>query len=257
VAIPNGYALGKLGSESRWLFGGTADVMAPGMRTLSNSEQYIFGLNLLNLDLSYPSGNTSDLRATSDLTPLKYIQSDPPLQPVWAGEAAGDQPAVGKYGWRLRLRPRISDPKRPTEAEYVTAAPFIYDNTLYVSTFTPHAWQLGTQERCRNIGDGKLYALDPMTGASKWKDDKGKPQQSYVLENVKVVGIAASRGKLFLGVKALNPEAIKAFDRHRELRNPKLHANGSVVEVGAADGPKTAPNIEPIVPHLQYWREIF
>jgi hypothetical protein len=275
IALPVCYlVLADSARTNRWLFGGTADVMAPGQtlftapsgekvnqqRGIRNEEQYIFGLHMKNpaaevkTDLSYPTGNTSNPVTLDDLTSFKYLKTDPPVTPAWSGEVSEDQPAVGPNGWKLRLRPKIDDIHQPTDAEYVTAAPFYQKGVLYVSTFIPFTELPTNQERCRDIGYAKLYALDPETGESMWAGG-----QAYVFKNIKIVGISGARGNLFLGVKALKPGALGAFAQYKETKEYATHANDSIVEMSSAAKSKSSfvPNIEAEIPHLQYWREIF
>ncbi|MDR2522775.1 MAG: hypothetical protein LBC93_03635 [Synergistaceae bacterium] len=263
IMVPNGFALGKKGigaTAARWLFGGSADLIGPDGVEVNNAQQYIFGLKLSNLDLrpfTDPyNGSAGEFQAnatTGALTRLKYIKTTPQVQPAWGGEETGDQNGVptGAKGWRLMLRPKVVHPSIPTDAEYVTAAPFLYRRVLYVSTFIPRTWQPGDQERCRDVGDTKLYALDPETGKSKWKGG-----QAYVLSNIKIMGISGSRGHLFLGIKALKPGALSSFQQYEELKDYVTHIDGSVVEVPTPPSNDDQLDLEPIVPHLQYWREI-
>ncbi|MDR1978398.1 MAG: hypothetical protein LBQ42_06660, partial [Synergistaceae bacterium] len=279
IALSVGYLVldnGKSGNgRSQWLFGGTADVMAPGQvmitmptgekvnqqRGIRNDEQYIFGLHLKNpkaqvkTDLSYPSGNTSTPMTVNDLTPLKYLKTTPEITPVWLGEVglvSQDEP--GPDGWKLRLRPKIDDLYQPTEAEYVTAEPFYQDGVLYVATFIPFTELPTDQERCRDIGYGKWYALDPDTGESMWAGG-----QAYVFKNIKIVGISAARGNLFIGVKTLKAGALEEFAQYEETKNYVTHADSSIIETNRAYWSSTSLSlpIEPEIPHLQYWRETF
>ena len=257
IALPVAIALGRTTRSSdpftgRWLFAGTADIMAPGPRRLANSEQYIFGLDLSrgsNRPLGEASFRTpSNPPNLSHLTPLVYLRD---------GETEGErtQPAIGPYGWRLRLRPADnSDPLNPTDAEYVSAAPFLYRDVLYVATFTPRTRHGERQEGCLGIGDAKLYALNPMTGRAMWE---GGATQAYRLENVKIVGISASRGNLFLGVRPMTSGSVQtAFEQHDELENFRSHAGDTIVEIDGLEGGTAVPDIEPEIPHVQYWREI-
>jgi Tfp pilus tip-associated adhesin PilY1 len=276
IALSGGYLILKdRAKTSQWLFAGTSDVTAPGQTMIStpsgnvnqqrgihNEEQYIFGLHMKNpkaavkTDLSYPAGNTSYPVTMNDLTPLKYLKTVPPITPPWSEEApeGEEQPAVKPDGWKLRLRPKIDDNVQPTEAEYATSEPFFQDGVLYIATFIPLTEMPTSQERCRDIGYSKLYALDPDTGESMWQGG-----QSYVFKNIKIVGISSARGNLFLGVKALRGGALEAFRQYEETKGFAAHAEGSIVEVGRAAKSKSSalPNISPEIPHLQYWREIF
>jgi Tfp pilus tip-associated adhesin PilY1 len=229
-------------------------------RGIHNDEQYIFGLHLKNgaaavkTDLSYPLGNTSAPVTVGDLTPLKYLKTVPAITPAWFGEVSEDQPVIGPDGWKLRLRPKIDDPYTPTEAEYVTAEPFLDAGVLYVATFIPFAELPTDQERCRDVGFAKWYALDPETGKSMWKGG-----QAYVFKNIKIVGMSSARGNLFIGVKTLKAEAQAEFLKYEETKNYVTHADSSIIETKRAAESKSfsVPDMEPVVPHLQYWREIF
>jgi Tfp pilus tip-associated adhesin PilY1 len=287
IALPLGYLIaGDRRGSDRWLFGGTANVTGPGQdriqmpggviinqqKGLRNGEQYIFGLHMKNpkaetkTDLSYD--NIPDPVTLKDLTSLKYLKTTPDgvYLPSWSEETAGEQvEKVGPDGWKLRLRPKINTTGTtvyPTEAEYVTADPFIHNGVLYVATFIPFTEQPTEQERCRDIGVSKLYALEPGTGASMWAGGA----QSYVFKNIKIVGVSAAGNKLFMGIKALMTEAEVAreteLNRYEETRNHKPYAGGSVVEIGtAAEGEKMSS--DPIFDspqqrqQIQYWREIF
>jgi hypothetical protein len=273
IALSVGYRVLQDRKGNQWLFGGTSDIVAPGQvmitmpsgekvnqqRGVRNDEQYIFGLHMKNpretvkTDLSYPAGNTSIPVTLNDLTPLKYLKTTPQITPVWPGEVSEDQSAVGPDGWKLGLRPKIDDPYQPTEAEYVTAEPFFLNGVLYAATFIPFTELPTDQERCRDIGYGKLYALDPENGRSMWKGG-----QAYVFMNIKIVGISAARGNLFLGIKALKTGALEAFGQYEETKDFVTHAENSIVEIHSArsKGP-SLPDIAPEIPHLQYWRETF
>ncbi|MDR1622254.1 MAG: hypothetical protein LBS00_07760 [Synergistaceae bacterium] len=275
IALPVGYlVLGSSAGTNQWLFCGTADITAPGQvpltmpsgeivnqqRGIRNDEQYIFGLHMKNpkagvkTDLSYPTGSISAPVTLGDLTSFKYLKTTPAIIPAWSGEVSEDQPPVGPDGWKLRLRPKVNDQHQPTEAEYVTTEPFYQYGVLYVATFIPFTELPTDQERCKDIGYGKLYALDPDTGESMWQGG-----QAYVFKNIKIVGMSGARGNLFMGVKALRPGALDAFGQYEETKDFVTHAENSIVETKSAAKSKyaTVPGIEPEIPHLQYWREAF
>jgi Tfp pilus tip-associated adhesin PilY1 len=251
IALTKGMALGDR-SGTRWLFSGTADLMVTDFsedRMLRNDEQYIFALNLDKIT------DTAGVETTTDLTALNYMRNTSSALPAWVGEVSSPQVAVpaDAFGWRLKLRPKMVG-DTPTDAEYVTTTPLLYGGVLYVSTFIPRTRHSDDQEQCRDIGEGRLYALDPVTGASKWDDGT---QQSYAFDNVKIVGISAARGNLFLGIKALRPGSVEAFGQYEELRHFRGHALNTIIEIASASLPEGKPDLTPIVPHLQYWREVF
>jgi hypothetical protein len=273
VALSVGYRVLQDRKGNQWLFGGTSNITAPGQvmitmpsgekvnqqRGIRNDEQYVFGLHLKNpraevkTDLSYPPGNISDPATLDDLTPLKYLKTTSQVTPIWSGEVSEDQPTIGPDGWKLGLRPKIDDEHKPTEAEYVTAEPFFLDGVLYAATFIPFTELPTAQERCRDIGYGKLYAIDPENGKSMWKGG-----QAYVFRNIKIVGVSAARGNLFLGIKVLKGGALEEFGQYEETKDFVTHAEHSIVEIHSArsQGP-SLPDIVPEIPHLQYWRETF
>jgi hypothetical protein len=284
IALSIGYLVLQDKRGNQWLFGGTSDITAPGQtmletpsgenvkqqRGIRNDEQYIFGLHVKNpkaktTDLSYPAGDFSDPLTLGNLTPLKYMKTYPEITPVWDGEVSEDQVDVGPNGWRLGLRPRIDDPAQPTEAEYLTSEPFFEDGVLYAATFIPFA-ELPDRKWCQDMGYSKLYAINPETGKSMWKGG-----QAYTFMNIKIVGISAAGGNLFLGVRVLRPGALKsAFEAYEETKDHYAYAGDSLVQIGprtlqikdppeGSDDPKegSLPNIQPKVPHMQYWREMF
>jgi outer membrane protein assembly factor BamB len=191
---------------------------------------------------------------TTDLVRLKYMKDD--LNPAWSGAEDGNQVSVPNdaKGWRLQLRPKIIHPTEPTEAEYVTTPPAIYQGVLYVSTFVARTRQPDDDEKCPELGDGKLYALEPMTGRGMWSDGK----QALVFNNIKIAGISASGGKLFLGIKALQGGALEALRHHSDLYGFKAYAEGTAIALtalGTADEGES--NVPYNIPLLHYWKERF
>jgi hypothetical protein len=256
VALTKALEIGKVndasndGEKTRWIFGGTADLMVPDFseeRGLRNDEQYIFGLNLTRA-MAEPSP-----ASVSDLVRLKYMKTNPDFIPSYGEEGAQAEVLPGARGWALKLRPKLPHDTLPTDAEYVTASPFLYGGVVYVGTFIPRTRHPDDQEQCRDLGDGKLYALDPLTGASKWKGN----EQALLFNNIKIVGLSASKGKLFIGIKALSPGALDDLKASKKF-DFRSHGKGAILELSAADIPTvTKTSLEPEVPHLQYWREVF
>ncbi|MDR3230981.1 MAG: hypothetical protein LBT65_06050 [Synergistaceae bacterium] len=251
VALTKALEVVRVGKTGRWLFGGTSDLMVPDFsdtRKLKNEEQYIFGLNLKKLE------EMSSVATTSDLVALKYLKTDPESNPPY-GES-GDQVKVteGDYGWFLKLRPKLTHATLPTEAEYVTTSPTLYNGTLYVSTFIPRTRLPNNQEQCMELGDSRMYALDPLTGASKWPDGG----QAHLYRNVKIAGISASGGSLFMGIKELKPGALNGLHAYDEVSGGKIHARNTVLEIPIpVEETRGTPQLAPVVPHVQYWREVY
>jgi hypothetical protein len=152
------------------------------------------------------------------------------------------------YGWVLRLRPKFGN----TEAEYVTASPFLFNQVLYVATFIPHA---GTksEEVCANIGVGKLYALDPSTGHSLLD------VPAIVLDNIKIAGISGNpaENRLTLSIKELRPGAFRTI---RDNFSNFTDLGSGLVDVYAPAGRSGGDinlSFEELIPHIQYWRESY
>jgi outer membrane protein assembly factor BamB len=186
------------------------------------------------------------------LVSLKYLKSVPDMAPTW-GETGDQHPVLPQdRGWSLKLRPKLAHPTDPTDAEYVVAPPFLYEGVLYVSTFIPHTRHPDDQEKCRDVGDGKLYALDPLTGVSQWKDGT---EQALLFKEIKIVGISASGGNLFLGIKVLNPGALQSLPA--EIWDYTPLARNTVLKGPAVKKENFIPTLTPGIPHSQYWRESF
>jgi hypothetical protein len=252
VALTRALEAGRTSENERWLFGGTSDLMVPDFseqRVLRNDEQYIFGLNMTKVEKE-----KGPPVATSNLVSLKYLKSDPEYFPPY-GET-GDQVPVpaDAFGWSLKLRPKINHNTRPTDAEYVTSAPLLSGGVLYAATFIPRTRKPGTQEQCEALGDSRLYALDPLTGAGKWKDGK----QALLFANIKLVGISASQGNLFLGVRVLEQDALEVLRTYEDIQDLKILAQNTIVQIPAIETePVPDIGLERVIPHLQYWREFF
>jgi type IV pilus assembly protein PilY1 len=260
VALTKAMEIGQSGA-SRWLFSGTSDLMVPDFsltRKLENPKQYIFGLNLNKVDPS--TGPKPPLVGPQDLAQLKYLKTDPEILPSYGVDEAQTNVTPDAYGWLLELRPAITSDTNPTDAEYVTTSPFLHRGVLYVATFIPRTRQ-PSGGFCSEMGDGKLYALDPTTGLSMWKDADDRRQQARVLPNIKIVGISASQSDLFLGIKVLQNGALASRQQYPDLKNSKPLAGDTILRLadlpeGSGGGGASRP-LEHLVPHLQYWREFF
>jgi len=273
---------------ARWLFGGTANVVGPGQeyhpvtnvrrqRGLYNEEQYIFALNLRHL--GRPGGHAGAIpNIPAGPSRSFFTPENPPnlsdLTALHRGDGTNGthptQPAIGEFGWKLRLAPpnptHVSPDgvTRPAGDEYVTIAPHFNPNNaaLYVATFTPFIDNAGDLELdCGNIGFSRLYAFDATTGRSIFGNGD---RQFYQFHDVKIVGLSSYArtvdgqryGYLFLGLQGLSPGAI----------DTALAGLGSYFDVtpladGAGASLRNRLDGSPIGnllnPTMMYWREVF
>lgn len=251
IALTKALKIGKTSAGDRWLFGGTSDLMVPDFsatRMLENDEQYIFGLNLNKVI------GKSPVATLADLVELKYLRASPDVVPSYGDTGSQVPVPAGSYGWTLKLRPKMTHPTEPTDAEYVTTSPFLYAGVLYVSTFIPKTRHPDDLEKCPELGDSKFYALDPLTGAGKWTDGS----QAKLFSNIKISGISASRGRLFIGIKVLRSGAVDNLKNDEDLKGLRKHGEAAI-DIGAPGyvAPGSDPDVTPYLPHLQYWRESF
>lgn len=245
VATPLGLLTAKTLSET-WIFGGTADLMAPGERKLMNAQQFIFGVALSRL-----TGN----EAITDLKRWQYFEDD--IMPAYGVPYDEDVNVVTTTdkGWFLRLRPKMTDTTNPRDAEYATTDPFLYDNRLFIATFVPRTRQVTDSEKCPELGDSKLYVLDPITGKSILTD-----RQAVTMRNIKISGITALDNDIYMGVQQLKGGALhdvvsdSASDP--DIRSASAIAGDTVLSLHFDMPPPPAINITPNVPHIQYWREL-
>jgi hypothetical protein len=236
--------------QERWVVGGTADLMLPfqkkGVREIKNPSQYVFALN---------THKTSGDLTAEDLFELSYVEDSiegtygKPQSKLFSAGPIGEAPA-GRAGWVLPLRPKTVS----TEAEYVTTSPYLYSGVLYVSTFVPSPVpeDMTDPELCSELGDSKLYALNPLTGQGKWEGGK----QAVVLKNVKISGLSAFGKYLYVGFKPFRSGAA-------------LNLGGGALEDYRLIGPernigrfraileKFQMEEAAQVPHIQYWKEEF
>jgi hypothetical protein len=230
--------------RERWVVGGTADLMLPfqkkGVREMKNPSQYVFALN---------THKTSGDLTVADLFELPYVEDS--IERTYGRPPAEFSPAnTDAWGWVLPLRPKTAF----TEAEYVTTSPYLYSGVLYVSTFIPHPIpeDMANPELCPELGDSKLYALNPLTGEGKWEGGK----QAIVLKNVKISGLSAFGQYVYLGFKpfksgaALNPGG-GALEDYR-LIGPERNIGRfrAILEKFQMEEPSQTPLI-------QYWKESF
>jgi Tfp pilus tip-associated adhesin PilY1 len=251
VVVPRAFLRGKDSTGKIWLFGGTADLMMPdsdldGTRKLTNEQQYIFGINLTNAPSNAKLGDTQM---------KKWIYFDDGLAPSYGepypSDKKGDQGDPGEYGWVLRLRPKMSHPSNPRDAEYVTTAPYLAGGELYIATFVPHTRTSGQGKTCPEVGDAKLYIMNPRTGRSRLTN-----KNHIFLKNIKITGISVSGRRIYLGIQQqVNPNSWNEAN-DVDMKNKSLLAGGAVGVFEIEPEPSSdSLNITPDVPHLHYWRE--
>ena len=263
VAIPRKMLLARSRNNYTWLIGGTSNLYAPEIvsddsNKLINAEQFIFGLNTnsllksaeLNMGITPSNGNVRKMPYYIDDIPAKYGKYG---QPYNYDNELGINYGMGDYGWVLRLRPKFGI----TDAEYLSADPYLMNNILYIATFIPYAGSV-SEEVCSDIGVSKLYTLDPSTGRSVIRD---KP--AITLENVKIVGMTGNQAKnrLVLSLKELKVDAKKEifnnFSGTTEIGNGlfEIDAPGGKPFESGEGNPDF--DFEELVPHAQYWSERF
>ncbi|MCL2009722.1 MAG: hypothetical protein FWG71_04155, partial [Synergistaceae bacterium] len=258
IALTHAFEVVRFRGLGRWLFGGTSDLLAVGIdqgrqKGLYNREQYIFALK----DVESPSYDPNSPPDLGDLYELRI--DDLP------GEGDARKDAIGAiksgveendHGWCLRLAPA----NETEEAEYVSASPHFNtgNNVLYVATFTPDI----QAEGCDFTGYTRLYAFDPTTGAPV--RDGGNGLYAIRFNNVKVVGITSYTRQvegrdvsdLYLAVKPLSPSAAgEAKSEHGD--DFDFFADDTIWRLSAPPGRSDELDLDPVVPHMQYWRETF
>lgn len=227
VAIPKALLkLRKKVSRQSVLVGGTCDLLAPGSasdpkRKLHNDQQFIFCLQLDRLE---------GMETTGDLLPLTAAD----LEVVWAnpGTLSADQ-----KGWALKLKPA----KGNYEDEFVTTAPFLYDNKLVVTTYRP---QTVSQDVCVAVeaGESRPYILDVETGRARFRP--------MYLKDIKITGVTGMRGKLVFAAEEKRAGAIS----EAVSKNPELSDLGD--NLLQLDLPRAAlPPLKDGAPYLDYWRD--
>ena len=256
IAIPRAVEYGwRVDDATRtgfhWVFGGTADLMVPDQgpgRRMKNEEQYIFGVFL--------NKNAMGNATTADLYSLRYQvdSQDVPLIYQYGSNAAVADKWDGLdplKGWRLKLRPSTPE----LGAEYVTTSPYLYQTALYTSTFVPKPIPEDMEDRdlCPELGDSKLYSLDPETGAPLWVGGNG---QALYLKNIKVAGMTAYGDELHVGVKQLRPGANAAAKARHPVDIKDYTDTKLIIKIARSSG-KMVYKQEPNVPYIQYWRESY
>lgn len=220
-------------TKDRWVYIGTADLMTPdysATRQLVNPEQYIVGVNTSQT----VGGETTN---SSTIHRLNYENDGT------TGQQDNNAP-LAAVGWLLKLAAATAT----TEAEYVTTSPFLYAGTLYVSTFIPSPSVGEGDDECASAGNARLYAFDPQNGAGKWEG-----HHAVTIKNVKIAGMTAHDGKLYIGVKAFTSDA---FDHlPSEMKNAEKF--DSIWRLDAITSGGTDHPWDPMMPYVDYWQERF
>lgn len=229
----------------RWLYAGTADLMVPDSgesRRMENPEQYIVGVNTDRL-----SGEVNTY--SKGMFELNYERDDIEGSYGSDGSNSANTDAPDFKGWFMKLRP----PTETTGQEYVTTSPYLYNGVLFVSTFIPKPPLGGDASMCDRVGDSKLYAFNPSTGAGLWNG-----RRAVVLKNVKIAGMSAFNGQLYIGVKPFSEDALDGGNLPEEVRD-----GAEVVDEAKTllriDAPSTRGDLpwDIRVPYLHYWKDVF
>ena len=234
VRIPHALEVGFFGGK-KWVFGGTANLKGPDLQVLSNDAQYIFGFNSeVSPDLSLIK---EDLYSVTPANDSAYL-GDPTS--IAAGLTAG---------WNMPLQSRNVLKKQ--DAEYASTPPILYSGSLLISTFIPSIEDASDQ--CQIGGTARLYIMDADTSKGQW----GKATNARFVEfsGIKISGLTVAKGKVFLGIKELNPGFDPASVEGGILKN-SVKRGGLLV----FDLPEGIGSVEGVLPNkqkVQYWREIF
>ena len=159
------------------------------------------------------------------------------------------QPTVGERGWRMRLAPADPPADPPREAEYVSAPPrFVSANgVLLVATFIPYVDNSGDhEERCGNVGFGRLYGFEATTGNSVFADGD---RQYYEFSDTMITNILDY-------VVEDEIVILLSYQGTGDGINPLGPGLGTLDDT-FPNPPPPPPNMAPHVPHMQYWREVF
>ncbi|MDR1978387.1 MAG: hypothetical protein LBQ42_06605 [Synergistaceae bacterium] len=260
VSIPKALAAGMTAGNQTWLYGASSELQAPGkdangqQRGIFNAQNYIFGFNLTKT-----SADAELTIADAGMKALTYIKDASSSMPPYgsASPSGGGPKASALKGWYLALRPKLSTAKSETLQEYVTTPPYLYGGTLYVSTFIPKVRAVKEDEACPDLGYSKIYALDPLTGGGRWKDDAGRRgAQAMLVKNVKITGVTILDGRMYVSVKplkssALNDLPLQLSDRKHILQD-ETQWSFKLPEYEE----QALPTIDTDTPYIQYWRDI-
>jgi type IV pilus assembly protein PilY1 len=171
---------------------------------------------------------TGNLSA-GDLVDVTHPTAAPP---DLTGSQDADSNGIVDRGWYIRL----IDENGNARGEKVLAEGTVFYKTLYVSTFKPD------NDSCQPGGDGRLYALNHLTGEAilDFNHDSNKDRRCLIGEGIPskpVVLITKTGTKLLVTSARTNPN----------FAGPSLTAG--------------IKNIDPFQPpvnfHYQSWREVF
>ena len=285
IALPKSFdAADFRGQGGEWLFGGTSNLLGVGYdernnrKELRNDEQHIFALKNIRGPGYIGRSGAGEALKLSALTRIVLEEGgDWEFVPrLDGGRSIGNVTAEDYvYGWRIRLAPEDGH----TGAEEVSASPHFNpaDGVLYVATFTPVSPGGASDEDGDDClidgGYAMLYAIDPTTGMPKWDYPEGGENmplpgnRGYALrlDGVYIAGIsthadkAGERGSIYLGFRELRQNAVDEEELERRGLKPMMHAGRTILELRSPHKtiPGGVPPLQPVVPHMQYWRETF
>ena len=237
IVIPHALELGFFGGDM-WVFGGTADVKGPDRKVISNDRQYIFGF-------SSKSGESASL-TKEDL----YV-----VDPVNDSAFLGDATSVSQKkqaGWYMPLQQKNTGAKK--EAEYASTPPLLVSGALLIATFIPTIEDVTDQ--CQVGGTSRLYICDAATSKGLWGKTTSKRYVEF--SGIKISGLTSSRGKLFLGIKELNPGFAPSIVEGGILKNSLKRGGLLVFDLPEGIGSSgSTGGALPEKQKVQYWREIF
>ena len=202
---------------------------------LSNDRQYIFGFN--------SEGSQDKSLIKEDLYPIT-----PGDDSMYLGDATSV--SLGKSaGWYIVLQLRNTAKKQ--EAEYASTPPLLYNNALLIATFIPSIEDANDQ--CQIGGTSRLYIMDALTSKGLW----GTTTSARYVEfsGIKISGLTAAKGKIFLGIKELNPGFDPASVGGGILKNALKR--GGFLTFDLPEGIDATGGALPDKQKVQYWREIF
>lgn len=251
-----------------WVCGGTSNMPTlkiANSKTISNSNQYIFGFNRLQHDVNPTSlGNGNEIRVSITKYGRSLSAEDKPVK-LDVDYYSKASLAIPKDTWG-DAKESINAwhiPLKTSTGEYVSCSPLMYYNEkkqrhqLYVATYLPDEQWKYNDDGKSGKGVSRLYLLDPMSGEGWWPDPVAA--KYYELENIYITNLS------LVNIDG-NPEVV--FSHHgnvgnakkfnEELGGGKLTADNSqsvnVTRIDA-DG-EFVKNNKPatIDAYIQYWR---
>ena len=233
----------------RWFFATTSEVMVPedgGIgtnRSISNPEQYVVGVRQTSLN-GIQDSNSHGMQQ------LNYEADDIDGYHTNIHEDTANIGAPGFIGWKMMMRPALDDAK--LGMEYVTTAPFIFEGMLFFSTFTPRVTAGDSAEVCPQLGDAKIYRMNPITGAGMWSDGR----RGATIKNFKVAGMSAGNGSLNVAGAATDGEVTEDELSENIKGQTNILDDGAGGRPGLRIGLGSVPlDIPPKTPFVHYWIE--